>query len=76
MPTLATIAGTGPMGHHSGTSLLIRVTAVFGASASLAGVFAIAGYLYWLHVIAPAPVAVRTERYVAHENRGFATQPA
>ena len=51
----------GPMGYHSGTALLVRVVALLLASASLTAVFAIAGYLYWLHVIAPAPTRATEE---------------
>jgi hypothetical protein len=62
-PAFATFLGFGPMGYHSGIDLLVRVAAVLLGSASLAGVFAIAGYLYWVHVIQPAlaPVVPRRE---------------
>jgi hypothetical protein len=54
-PALAIVFDLGPMGYHTGTALLVRVVAVFLATVSLATVFAVAGYLYWLHVVAPAP---------------------
>ena len=76
MPALATIAGMGPMGHHSGIALLVRVVAVLAASSSLAGVFGIAVYVYWLHVVVPAPAGARSQRQVTQDSRGFATQTA
>ncbi len=57
-PSVATMFDIGPMGYHNGTALLVRVIAVFLASTSLATVFGVAGYLYWLHVVAPSPRAM------------------
>ncbi len=54
-PALAIVFDLGPMGYHNGAALLVRVIAVFLATFSLVTVLAMAGYLYWLHVVAPSP---------------------
>jgi hypothetical protein len=65
-PALAIVFDLGPMGYHNGTALLVRVVAVFLATCSLAAVIGVAGFLYWLHVVAPAPrAASRTPRRTA-----------
>lgn len=53
-PSLATLFDVGPMGYHVGMALYLRVIGVFLAMTSLATVFAIAGYLYWVRVIVPS----------------------
>jgi hypothetical protein len=58
-PALAIVFDLGPMGYHNGAALLVRVVAVFLATFSLAAVLAMAGYLYWLHVVAPSPRTTR-----------------
>lgn len=57
-PSLATLLDVGPMGYHVGSALYLRVVGVFLAMTSLATVFAIAGYLYWVRVIVPGQHAV------------------
>lgn len=63
MPSLATLFDVGPMGYHVGSELFVRVISLFLAMTSLAGVFAVAGYLYWVRVIHPSQIA--TARRIA-----------
>ena len=63
LPSLATLFDVGPMGYHVGTALFVRVIGVFLAMTSLASVFAIAGYLYYMRVMVPAQRA--TARRIA-----------
>ncbi|MDP1793144.1 MAG: hypothetical protein Q8K63_03310 [Acidimicrobiales bacterium] len=59
-PSVGTMLGFGPMGYHGGTQLFVRLVAMFLATSMLALVVGLAGYLYWAHVIAPAPQPRRT----------------
>ncbi len=54
-PAFATLLDLGPMGYHDGTALVVRLVSVVVATASLAAVFGLGVYLYWLNVIQPAP---------------------
>lgn len=54
-PTLATLFDVGPMGYHDGTALAVRLVGVLMATASLAACIGIGAYIYWAHVMQPAP---------------------
>ena len=54
-PSLGTLLGFGPMGYHAGTELVLRMGAMLLATSMLALVVGLAGYLYYVNVIAPAP---------------------
>lgn len=57
MPSLATLFDVGPMGYHVGAALYLRVVSLFLATTAFAGVFGVAGYLYWVRVIHPSQIA-------------------
>lgn len=54
-PSIGTLLGFGPMGYAQGSALVVRLVAMFLGTSLLALVVGLAGYLYYVNVIAPAP---------------------
>lgn len=67
-PSVGTLFGFGPMGYHAGAELVVRLVAMFLGTSMLALVVGLAGYLYYVNVIAPAPRVSRiTVRSVSRD---------
>lgn len=61
-PSAGTLFGFGPMGYHDGADLMVRLVAVFLATSTFALAVALAGALYYVNVMVPAPARRPTGR--------------